>query len=169
MGDLVVSSVSWNGEAKRRAERPRGGEKSECRDTSEDVGEPTRGTLPSKGRHRSKELLEGKMTEMQSSEKVFTKLERVAKLAKEAPDMAFTSLSHHMDLDWMIEAHRRTRKDGAAGVDGQSAEEYEAGEGGGAAAKDSAASRPARVRPTRDSWRPATRPDAGCSRAAPAT
>ena len=66
------------------------------------------------------------MTEMQSSEKVFTKLERVAKLAKEAPDMAFTSLSHHMDLDWMIEAHRRTRKDGAAGVDGQSAEEYEA-------------------------------------------
>jgi RNA-directed DNA polymerase len=66
------------------------------------------------------------MTEMPSSESVYTKLERVAKLAKEAPDMAFTSLSHHMDLEWLIEAHRRTRKDGAAGVDGQSAEQYAA-------------------------------------------
>ena len=30
-----------------------------------------------------------------------------------------TSLSHHMDLDWMKEAYRRTRKDGAVGIDGQ--------------------------------------------------
>jgi RNA-directed DNA polymerase len=61
---------------------------------------------------------------MPSSENVSTKLERIAKLAKEAPDMAFTSLSHHIDLDWLREAYRRTRKDGAAGVDGQVAAEY---------------------------------------------
>ena len=37
-----------------------------------------------------------------------------------------TSLSCHMDLEWMIEAYRRTRKDGAVGVDGQTAADYEA-------------------------------------------
>jgi len=40
--------------------------------------------------------------------------------------MAFTSLNHHMDLAWLREAYHRTRKDGAVGVDGQTAREYEA-------------------------------------------
>src|SRR5579863_8978350 len=61
--------------------------------TSEDAGEPTRGTPPSEGRHRVMEPLEGKMAEPQSSVDVSTKLERVAKLAREAPDMAFRSLA----------------------------------------------------------------------------
>ena len=39
--------------------------------------------------------------------------------------MAFTSLSHHIDLEWLEEAYRRTRKDGAPGIDGQTAREYE--------------------------------------------
>ena len=38
----------------------------------------------------------------------------------------FTSLNHLIDIDWMREAWRRTRKDGAVGVDGVTAEEYEA-------------------------------------------
>jgi group II intron reverse transcriptase/maturase len=38
--------------------------------------------------------------------------------------MAFTTLAHHMDLEWLREAYRRTRKDGAVGVDAQTAEEY---------------------------------------------
>jgi group II intron reverse transcriptase/maturase len=38
--------------------------------------------------------------------------------------MAFTTLAHHIDIDWLKEAYRRTRKDGATGVDGQTAEEY---------------------------------------------
>jgi RNA-directed DNA polymerase len=66
------------------------------------------------------------MAETQTSVDVFTKLERVARLAKEAPDMAFRNLAHHIDVDWLREAYRRTRKDGARGVDGQSAEEYAA-------------------------------------------
>jgi hypothetical protein len=41
------------------------------------------------------------------------------------PDKALTSLSHHIDIVWLKEAFRRTRKDGAAGVDGQTAAEYE--------------------------------------------
>jgi group II intron reverse transcriptase/maturase len=66
------------------------------------------------------------MAEPQSSVDVFTKLERVAKQAREAPDLAFRSLAHHIDIDWLREAYRRTRKDGARGVDGQSAEQYAA-------------------------------------------
>lgn len=41
------------------------------------------------------------------------------------PDTALTSLSHHIDLEWMYEAWHQTRKDGAVGVDGQTAAEYE--------------------------------------------
>ena len=34
------------------------------------------------------------------------------------------SLAHHIDLDFLHEAFRRTRKDGTTGVDGRTAEEY---------------------------------------------
>jgi group II intron reverse transcriptase/maturase len=47
-------------------------------------------------------------------------------LARQGPQMAFTSLAHHIDIEWLREAYRRTRKDGAVGVDGQTAEEYAA-------------------------------------------
>jgi hypothetical protein len=55
---------------------------------------------------------------------VSTRLERIAKLAKDKPGVALTTLAHHIDLEWLREAYRRTRKDGATGVDGQSAEQY---------------------------------------------
>jgi group II intron reverse transcriptase/maturase len=38
--------------------------------------------------------------------------------------MGMWSLSHHIDIEWLTEAYRRTRKNGAVGVDGQTAEEY---------------------------------------------
>src|SRR5512144_518111 len=65
------------------------------------------------------------MTETQSSQDVSTKLERIAKLAKEKPGVSLLTLAHHIDVDWLREAYRRTRKDGAKGVDGQSATQYE--------------------------------------------
>jgi group II intron reverse transcriptase/maturase len=40
--------------------------------------------------------------------------------------MVWTTLAHHIDLQWLHEAYRRTRKDGAVGVDGMTAQEYEA-------------------------------------------
>jgi RNA-directed DNA polymerase len=55
---------------------------------------------------------------------VSTRLQRIAELAKQSPEMGFTSLAHHIDQVWMFEAFRRTRKDGATGVDGQTAEDY---------------------------------------------
>ena len=66
------------------------------------------------------------MVETSGSSTVSTKLERVAKLAKSAPNMPLTTLAHHIDVEWLREACRRTCKDGALGVDGQSAEEYAA-------------------------------------------
>jgi len=56
---------------------------------------------------------------------VSTKQERIATLAKQSPQMAFTSLAYLMDIDWLREAYQRTRKDGAAGVDGVTADAYE--------------------------------------------
>jgi group II intron reverse transcriptase/maturase len=64
------------------------------------------------------------MGETSSSQTVLTKQLRIARLAVEAPTMVFTTLAHHIDKDWLKEAYRRTRKDGATGVDGQTAEEY---------------------------------------------
>src|SRR5437660_11411268 len=40
------------------------------------------------------------------------------------PQAALTTLAHHIDIDWLREAHRRTRKDGATGIDRQTADEY---------------------------------------------
>ena len=64
------------------------------------------------------------MDEISSSNSVSTKTERIAKLAKQMPGATLWSLSHHMDVSWLQQAFLRTRKDGARGIDGQSAEEY---------------------------------------------
>jgi hypothetical protein len=57
---------------------------------------------------------------------VSTKRQRIAELARNCPDMAFTTLAHHIDIEWMHRAYDLTRKDGAVGVDGQTAADYEA-------------------------------------------
>lgn len=64
------------------------------------------------------------MGETQGSTSVSTKLERIALMAKRKPGVALTTLAHHIDVDWLREAYRRTRKDGARGVDGRSAKQY---------------------------------------------
>jgi group II intron reverse transcriptase/maturase len=60
-----------------------------------------------------------------NAESISPGLQRVAKLAKEAPDLAFKTLAHHLTLDLLRESFRRTRRDGAPGIDGQTAAEYE--------------------------------------------
>ncbi len=61
-----------------------------------------------------------------SQEIILTKQERIAELARREPKLVLTTLAHHMDVEWLREAYRRTRKDGAVGVDGVTAVEYEA-------------------------------------------
>ena len=61
-----------------------------------------------------------------SPENLSTKRQWIAELARKHPERVFTSLHHLIDLEWMFEAFRLTRKDGAPGVDGVTADEYEA-------------------------------------------
>lgn len=64
------------------------------------------------------------MTGTPSPQNVSTRLQQIAELAKKAPEAVLTTLAHHIDVDFLREAHRRTRKDAAPGVDGVVAAEY---------------------------------------------
>ena len=64
------------------------------------------------------------MNETSGSASVSTKLQRIAELARKMPGAALTTLSHHIDLELLREAFRRTRKDGATGVDEVTAKEW---------------------------------------------
>jgi RNA-directed DNA polymerase len=57
---------------------------------------------------------------------VSTRQQRIAELAKQNKQMGFTSLNHHLSQSWLLEAFWSTRRDGAPGVDGQTAADYEA-------------------------------------------
>jgi RNA-directed DNA polymerase len=59
-----------------------------------------------------------------NSGSISTKLSQIAKLAREHPNRVFMSVHHAIDVMFLREAYRLTRKKAAAGVDGQSAEEY---------------------------------------------
>jgi len=58
------------------------------------------------------------------SESVLTKQQRIAQNARTHPEVSFSSLAYHIDMEWMREAYRRTRKDAAPGVDEQTAEQF---------------------------------------------
>ncbi len=88
-------------------------------------GNETRRTLPRDGDAFIVEPLEGNMASASELDSVFTKQQRIAELAKQSPGMGFTSLAHYIDLRWLQAAYLRTRKDGAVGVDGQTAADWE--------------------------------------------
>ncbi len=70
-------------------------------------------------------LLLGNTEDALEFEGVYTKQQRIAELAKQMPEAGFTSLAYHIDLEWLQEAYRRTRKDGAVGVEEMTAAQYE--------------------------------------------
>jgi RNA-directed DNA polymerase len=55
---------------------------------------------------------------------LYTKRQRIAELARSKRGVALSTLHHVIDLEWMKEAFRLTRKDGAPGIDGVTAAEY---------------------------------------------
>jgi len=61
-----------------------------------------------------------------SPDSISTKLARIATLAGHRPALVLTSLAHHIDVAFLRDAYQRTRKDGAVGVDGQTAAAYAA-------------------------------------------
>jgi RNA-directed DNA polymerase len=59
-----------------------------------------------------------------SSPTVSTKLARIAEQSAHNPEMVFTTLAHHMDVEFLREAFRRVRPKAAPGVDGVTWAEY---------------------------------------------
>ena len=55
---------------------------------------------------------------------LFTKRQRIAELARLKRGVALSTLHHVIDLEWLKEAYRLTRKDGAPGIDGVTAADY---------------------------------------------
>ena len=55
---------------------------------------------------------------------ISTKLQQIAQQAVRYPGMVFITLAHLMDVEFLREAYRLTRKDRAAGVDGVTARQY---------------------------------------------
>jgi RNA-directed DNA polymerase len=54
-----------------------------------------------------------------------TKRRWIAELARRKPGETLSLLHHVIDMEWMLEAYALTRKDGATGIDGVTADEYE--------------------------------------------
>ena len=72
------------------------------------AGEPNPRDPVEGGEHQSTGWFEGNMAETSSSKTVSTKLEQIAKLAREMPQAVLTTLAQHIDIDWLREAYRRT-------------------------------------------------------------
>jgi len=66
------------------------------------------------------------MNQTLSWQLISTRREKLAAPARSNPEMVLTTIAHHIDLDWLQEAWRRTRKDGAVGIDGVTSSDYEA-------------------------------------------
>lgn len=58
-------------------------------------------------------------------ESVLPRLQRIAERARQIQNEGLRTLANHIDIDFLKEAYRRTPKDRAPGVDGQTAEDYE--------------------------------------------
>lgn len=55
---------------------------------------------------------------------VLTKQQRIAALAKQMPQLSFTSLNQYLTVDWLVEAYRRVSRRSAPGVSGETVAEY---------------------------------------------
>ena len=64
------------------------------------------------------------MQETLRSESVYTRLARIAELARTHPERAFSSIHHVIDDALLKAAHEATRKDGAVGVDGETSAQF---------------------------------------------
>ena len=66
-----------------------------------------------------------KMAVRQGPKHISTQRLRIAELARRDRSRVLTALHHYIDLQWLHEAYHVTRKDGAVGIDGVTAQEYQ--------------------------------------------
>ncbi len=74
--------------------------------SSDERGEPGRRDPPERRGCRITEPLKGKTMDAKESNNVYTKQQRIAELARIHPEVAFTSVAHHMDLNWTVLSSR---------------------------------------------------------------
>lgn len=123
-GGANTERSEWYSEAKATKRRRMAGSESELLVVPAKAGNTCR-VDPLEGRgSQTVESFEGKMPGVSEPTSVSTKLERIAELARQTPKLVLHSLARHIDLEWMRQAYALTRKDGARGVDGVSAEEF---------------------------------------------
>jgi hypothetical protein len=72
--------------------------------------DPLEGREPSRVKTHWRETREGTLSPANLS----TKRQWIADLARKYPERVLTSLHHLIDREWMLEAYRLTRKDGAS-------------------------------------------------------
>jgi group II intron reverse transcriptase/maturase len=70
------------------------------------------------------ESVKGHTPSAPTLDNVSTKRQRIATLARQSPQTSFTTLAHHIDLEWLHAAYQQVRKDGAPGVDQETAASY---------------------------------------------
>jgi hypothetical protein len=75
---------------------------------------------------RSMDSPKGTTAGTSSPEPVSPRPRRIAELSREAPQLVWTTLAHHIDMQLLQEAFQRTRMDGATGIDGETAATYAA-------------------------------------------
>jgi len=59
------------------------------------------------------------------SQTISTKLQQIAKQAANYPDMVFTTLAHHIDVDFLYEAYRQNNRKSSPGIDKVTSKEYD--------------------------------------------
>lgn len=99
------------------------GTQKECR--SVQWGTQTQRTHSREGETGHNVPLYGITGDTQRPQTVYTKLQWMAQLAVHYPERIFTSIAHLIDVDFLREAYQFTRKDGAPGLDGITAKDYE--------------------------------------------
>jgi retron-type reverse transcriptase len=126
LGRTKKDSASQGIAAGRSKERPREDEAEiGAFHSTDEAGEPTSaGSLWREGRANSSQPQEGNMQETQSSDAMSTSLLRLAVLGRKYPQQCFTNLNQYLTKELLHTAYQQTRKDGAVGVDGQTATEY---------------------------------------------
>lgn len=78
----------------------------------------------SEGEAGHQELLGGNTSGSRKPEDVSTKLQQIAKKARDCPDMAFRNIAYLMDVDMLRHSFRQLRRKAAAGIDGVTYEDY---------------------------------------------
>src|SRR6202165_3315191 len=84
--------------------------------------DPNEGREASRGENQWRDTREGTM----DPANLLTKRHWIVELARRKPGTELFWLHHIIDFEWMREAYWLTRKDGATGIDGMTAQEYEA-------------------------------------------